>query len=360
MRIGIDCRLTGIEHAGLGRYIQNLVANLTREYQKVEWVLFLANQNQLKTFKPQKNIEVILTPVKHYTLQEQWLMNQAFLKAKLDLLHVPHFNVPLFYNQPLVVTIHDLLWHLQKGSRVTTLNPLLYWPKYFFYKLVVRHAVKTSQKIFVPSQAVANILKKYYPHAQQKTIVTYEGTTATKAQSLNFKLPAKYLLYVGSLYPHKNVEFVLGSLKPCDLKLLVISSRSVFSQKFLAQVKTQKLEDRVKFLGLVSEGELQTLYQKAYAVIQPSLSEGFGLTGIEAIRAKTALIASNIPVFHEIYQNAAFFFDPDDLPSLIAAITKLAKNRSILIDRGQKIIDRYSWQTMAKQTYQGYQQVLAK
>jgi len=359
MRIGIDCRLAGIKHAGLGRYIQQLATSLVASCPKNDWVLFFADSAQAKSFASQKNVTIIITPVKHYTLKEQCLMSRAFLQANLDLLHVPHFNVPLFYPKPFVVTIHDLLWHEQKGTQVTTLKPWVYWPKYWFYKLVVNHAVTSARKIFVPSQTVAQTLIQYYQQAAGKIIVTYEGVELVKSKPINFSLPTKYLLYVGSLYPHKNVEFILPALKKTKLKLVVVSSRSAFNQKFQAVVKAQKLESEVKFLGQVSDGTLHTLYQKAYALIQPSLSEGFGLTGIEAMKAKTAVLASDIPVFHEIYRDGAIFFQPTKSESLLAALKKLGQKRPELIVKGQKVSNQYHWQKTAEQTLAGYEQALA-
>jgi len=354
MRIGIDCRLSGIEHAGLGRYTFCLTRNLLDLDLKTTWVLFFAHNKQAQEFRKYKNVEIVIAPIKHYSWSEQWQMNLIFQKANLDLLHVPHFNVPILYPKPMVITIHDLLWHTQKGLAVTTLHPALYWFKYLFYRVVVWCAITKALIIFVPSQTVASTLQSFYPQTRSKTIVTYEGVSAVEPQKVSFKLPAKYMLYVGSLYPHKNVDITFEALKQLNINLVVVSSRSNFTQKFLDRVKKANLQDKVLLLTKLADPVLQTIYQKAYCVIQPSFSEGFGLTGLEAIKAGTPLIASNIPVFHEIYQSSAVYFDPKDPSNLITALTKIKHNRLQLKKHNQSLLKFYNWKKTAKQTLDAY------
>lgn len=359
MRIGIDCRLAGVEHAGLGRYTQSLVSELLTCHKEVDWLLFLNQKQQLSLFPKNAQFTPVITPVRHYTIKEQWQMNRAFTQAKLDLLHVPHFNVPLFYNLPFIVTIHDLLWHEQKGSKVTTLNPLVYWPKYLAYKLVVKSAVSKAKKILLPSLTVRNTLQKFYSVDQNKLVVSYEGVTLVPPTVLKYRIETPYLLYVGSLYPHKNVELVLKALKDLPFKLVVVSSRNVFCDQFQTTVRHLGLESRVKLLHHISDGELHTLYRSAFALLQPSLSEGFGLTGIEAMQAGTQVIASDIPIFKEIYQDAALYFSPTSVKSFISTLKSLDTSKDKLKKASQQLIKRYTWQKTAKITFDTYQKALA-
>ncbi|PIR62307.1 MAG: hypothetical protein COU65_04145, partial [Candidatus Pacebacteria bacterium CG10_big_fil_rev_8_21_14_0_10_42_12] len=133
-RIGIDCRLSGVRNAGIGRYVSNLVHELLPlSKSEVTLVLFFYDEVQQAEVLGRdvpENCEVVLAPVQHYSFSEQLRLPTIFRKAKIDLLHVPHFNVPLFYQGKYVVTIHDLLWHERKGRAVTTLAPTVYWLKY--------------------------------------------------------------------------------------------------------------------------------------------------------------------------------------------------------------------------------------
>ncbi|MCA9372899.1 glycosyltransferase family 4 protein [Candidatus Woesebacteria bacterium] len=363
MRIGIDCRLAGLQHAGIGRYTAQLVLHLIRSRSNVEWVLFCQSREQADEFigkSPVANVRVVLAKVSHYSIAEQLYLPWIFYREQLDLLHVPHFNVPLLYLKPFVVTIHDLLWHHYRGQSVTTLQPWLYWWKYLGYRLVASASVLRAKQIFVPSQEIKQTLSKYYPSVAKKCTITYEGVELEPANNPKRALPKKYLLFVGSLYPHKNIAVVLKALQKLpSLSLLLVGSRSVFSQQVHDLVQTLGLGEQVSFFGRATETELHYLYQQATALVQPSVSEGFGLTGIEAMAAGTPVIASDIPVFHEIYQDAAVFCQPHNPEDFVSAIKNLPRKRDKLIASGTALAKKYSWKQMSSQTLAAYQAVLA-
>lgn len=364
MRIGIDARLSGPKHAGIGRYTQNLITQLLSKKRDAQFVCFFHDQEQadavLGLLIKKKNIEIQLVPVRHYTFAEQLKLPKLFGNAQLDLLHVPHFNIPIFYRGKIVVTIHDLLWHQYKGGSVTTLNPVMYLLKYFFYRLVTRIAVTRAVKIIVPAETIKETVSKYYPHTKEKIIVTKEGAQIADPSKLT-QLPRKKktLLYVGSLYPHKNINLILQALPSLpDYKLLIAGSRNVFQDKVKAYVKYKEIEDQVEFLGYVPDEQLAELYQTVTALVQPSFSEGFGLTGVEAMSFGTSILASDIPIFKEIYQDAAYFFSPHSTASFIQAVHAMEQNPEKQNTEGIRLAKTYSWEKMADATMDVYTKVL--
>lgn len=362
MRIGIDCRLSGKRHAGIGRYIENLVIRLPQLAPDVEWVFFFYDQNQAdevlgRINKDEKNVDLVFTPYLHYSLLEQIRLPKIYQQNKLDLLHVPHFNVPLLYRGKLAITIHDLLWHQHRGAAVTTLKPWEYWFKYFIYRFVSSRAIKKAKAIFVPSKTIKNTILSYYPQAEGKLVVTKEGVAKEFLQSTPTKKSkvSKNLLYVGSLYPHKNVKLIINSLeKLTGYRLSIVSARTAFRDKLEKYVKKLRLSNRVSFKGYLSDSQLATDYQKSFALVQPSLSEGFGLTGLEAMASGVPVIASNIPIFREIYQEAATYFDPNSVESFMKAVAKVEKldaaQAKKIVEKGKKIVRQYSWEKMAQET----------
>lgn len=367
-RVGIDCRLAGQQHAGIGRYTVELVKRVTA-HKKIDWVLFYSETNQIVQIFPDSeipnNCTLIHAPIQHYTLQEQFKMNAIFTKASLDLLHVPHFNIPIFYSRPLVITIHDLLWHEHRGAEVTTLPAWKYWIKYWFYRLVTRIAIQKSLTIFVPTNTVRSTLKKYFPESFSKVVVTPEGISdhlKIQAKKLkNLTRISNKLLYVGSLYPHKNVSLVIKALKLLpDHTLTIVSSRSVFRKKLQKEVSKYELDKRVEFLSNVDDTQLARLYKTSATLIQPSLSEGFGLTGLEAITFSTPVIASNIPVFKEVYRGAALYFDPHSQEDFCKAIAKLSDQEKLknLANSAPAVIKKNDWDDLSNRTYLSYQRIL--
>lgn len=380
--IGVDARLCGSAHAGLGRYIKNLCLRLPfflpKNYQlvyffadKKQWsevLLALPTLNyspNLKASEIFSRIKIVIAPITHYTFAEQWRLPAIFTAEKLDLLHVPHFNLPvLSRTKKIVLTIHDLLWHQKKGLQMTTLKSWQYYLKHFVYLWVVRLAVAKACKIITPSKISSQVITKFYPQAQSKIAVIYNGVNNfANCQSVAPvpSLPAHFLLYVGSLYPHKNLQLILAALKRRkQLQLVIVSARNAFWQKLKEQIKQEKLTQRVIFLGHVSDEKLKYLYLHADCLVQPSLSEGFGLTGVEAMSLGCKVLASNIAVFREIYGRAYFAFNPLSLESFLQSLDKcLQANKNTYQHVASKQASLYHWDKMTKQVAKLYQQVLS-
>ncbi|MDQ3008145.1 MAG: glycosyltransferase family 4 protein [bacterium] len=361
MRIGIDCRLSGKKHAGIGRYIENLITRLPTLRPDIEWVFFFYDSQQSQALGPVNvlpNVRCVYAPVSHYTLQEQLKMPGIFRRAKLDLLHVPHFNIPFFYSGKILVTIHDLLWHEQQGSQVTTLPTWQYRLKYAAYRWLVSKAISRAEKIVVPAETIKNTIEHYYPHSSKKILVTKEGigNAFTHVKSPKTKRQTQ-LLYVGSLYPHKNISVVLDALPLLpEYSLKIVGARNVFVEQVKKSVKEKQLQSQVEFVGYVPDEKLVALLQKSFALVQPSLSEGFGLTGVEAFATGTTVVASDIPIFREIYQQAATYFDPAVPAAFARAIRLLEKeNYSHLTQIALAQAKKYSWDSMAKETAASYE-----
>ena len=175
----------------------------------------------------------------------------------------------------------------------------------------------------------------------------------------------KYFVYAGNAYPHKNlnrlVEAVILLNKSVDepVYLKIASSRNVFTERLEKEIKKLGAEKYVKLLGFVPDDKLPELYRDSVAFVFPSVSEGFGLPGIEAMEAGTLVLASDIPVFREVYKNAATYFNPLDFTS-IERTMKIALEMSDLerkekIDFAQKFVKRYSWEKMARETLKVYE-----
>lgn len=359
MRIGIDCRMAGNRHAGIGRYIAQLVQHLLAVQNADDWVLFFRDQGQVDevlTKAQQSECLIVLADIRHYTIREQLWMPAIFKREHLDLLHVPHFNVPLGYRKPFVVTIHDLLWHDHRGSQVTTLPRWQYWTKYLFYRVVSSSAISRARAILVPTQTVAKTVHRFYPKSSSKVVVSYEGVEESFAPPKQVVTRPKQLLYVGSLYPHKNIEILLQALKRLpEFRLRIVSVRTVFGDSIVQRVRDLGIQNQVDFLGAIDDKTLQKEYHQADAVVCPSLSEGFGLPGIEALACGTSVVASDIPIFQEVYRKSALFFNPHQVNSLINALKKLTAPQKLKLRKsGLELVKRYRWSQTAQATLDTY------
>jgi hypothetical protein len=174
MRILIDGRLYGLENAGLGRYLMNLVAELSKLDYKNNYILLL-REKYFESLELPSNWKKVLADFRHYSFAEQVKIPAIIKRENPDITHFPHFNVPLLYRGKNIVTIHDMLMHEFNGLSATTLPAPFYYFKQLVYKFVFAVAVGRAMKIIVPSKSVKNDLLSHYKLDSSKIEVIYEG-----------------------------------------------------------------------------------------------------------------------------------------------------------------------------------------
>ncbi len=174
MKILIDARLYGPKDTGIGRYTQKLVENLVKVDLKNHYLILL-RKGDFQSLKFPKNWTKVLADFKHYTFEEQFKMPLLLLKLKADIVHFPHFNVPILFFGKYLVTIHDLIMHKFTDGTATTRRFPIYQIWRLGYHIAFAKAVYGSKKIIVPSKAVKNEIVEFYKINKKKVEVTYEG-----------------------------------------------------------------------------------------------------------------------------------------------------------------------------------------
>lgn len=363
MRIGIDARMSGpnVGGGGLGRYVEELVKHLPTKDQKNRYVLF---ESELGSLKDEEGIHV-KTNIKWYTLKEQIVLPRIIDSLQLDLIHFPHWNVPLFLKTPFIVTIHDLiLLEEPRSARATRLHPLIYWLKYAGFKRVLAHAVRASKKIIAVSQTTKSSILKHFPDINEdKIVVIYEGTTTLEKSTTQRLNDFPYILYVGNTYPHKNLEklllaFDLLHIKNKDIHLIFAGRDDVFSRSLEKQAKQISAASFVHFIRDPDDNALAQLYTNALAYVFPSRVEGFGLPPLEAMSMGVPVACSNIPALREILSDAPVYFnpnDPNDIADKIASILNEPQERLEQIKKGKEQAKLYSFEKMTDQIVHLYE-----
>lgn len=296
-----------------------------------------------------------------------------------DLVHFPFFDpffltLPLRQTKPTVVTIHDLIplkfpKHFKKGLRG--------WLKWQLQKRFVRktdHIITDSQSskrdileiLHTPSEKIS-VIPLASPLNFQKVPQKLQKTVKN-----DYKLPEKYLLYVGDINWNKNIpglvrEFAKLQDKSLHLVLVGKAFQDELEPKELKTIH-QAIEetgvgDRVKLLGFVPSHHLPALYMLATAYIQPSFYEGFGFPVLEAMQHSCPVVSSNKGSLKEVGGDAAEYFDPYKKGDLKNTIEKLLSNpqkREELIKKGIKKAGEYSWDETARRTKKAYEKTLQK
>lgn len=375
MRIGIDARFYGPLTKGIGRYTEKLIQYLQEIDHKNEYIIFLRGNNWPLFRVKNENFRKALADFRWYSFAEQINMPRTIKKYKVDLMHFPHFNVPIIYSGKFIVTIHDLILTHFPTERASTWGPILYKLKHTAYKIVIRRAIKKAARIITVSNYSKKEIMKNFSVPSLKIEVTYEATSDFKntppeinekefLEKHRIKFP--YLLYVGNAYPHKNLERLLRVFKllidkeNLDLNLVFVGKIDYFFKRLKKFVNQLQLQKRVFFLGYVTDEELKYLYQKALVYVFPSFIEGFGLPPLEAMTQGLPVVASNSSCLPEILGSAAYYFNPHDSQSLALVIKRIALDKSLrseLRKKGLNQVRRYSWPKLAEQTLGVYKSV---
>ncbi|MEK9143934.1 MAG: glycosyltransferase family 1 protein [Patescibacteria group bacterium] len=352
MRIGIDARL--INETGVGRYIRNLISELAQLDKTNRYIVFVRDDCWNP---PNERWERRVVDIHWHSVAEQILMPWMFMGEHLDLVHIPYFNVPIFYPGKFVVTIHDLtILHFDTG-KASTLPMPLYKLRRLGYHLALAVGLRRAQKIIAVSQTTKQEIIDHFQIDSDKIVVTYEGVDEAiiRQKAISNKQKSivlePYYLYVGNAYPHKNLETLLRAFLHRKEKLVFVGREDFFYRQIKSFVHALALEDRVIFFGQASDGQLTNLYTHATALVFPSLMEGFGLPALEALSFGCPVIVSDIPVFHEILGDQVTYFNPLDEKDLNEKLTREVK-------RPKKFFGTYSWSTLASDTLTIYQHVV--
>ncbi|MFH0852926.1 MAG: glycosyltransferase family 1 protein [bacterium] len=373
--IGIDARFYGPIGKGLGRYTERLINSLEKLNSDFRFFVFLKRENWFEYQPKNKLFTKVLAPYQWYSVSEQTKFLAHLLKYGLDLVHFAHFNVPLLYRRKFITTIHDLILTEFPTERATTLGAFRYKIKHYASQLVLRNAAKKSAKIVTVSDYSAQEISQRLKVPLSKISVIYEGSDLSpsfddaKAPNLKAGLPQDYVLYVGNVYPHKNVEKLLLAWKKLKDRgrtesLILVGRMDYFYKRvrsLASELDLDRLPAQVIFPGFVNDRELLWLYKNAKMYVFPSLMEGFGLPALEAMQAGVPVVSAKSSCLTEILGEAAHYFDPHNPDNMAQEMSKVLDSddlRQSLINKGHKQADKYQWDKTAQKTLELYQELL--
>ena len=360
-KIVIDARESGTSS---GRYVDKLVQYLHKLKPPYQ-IILLAKAERLKYLAEIAPTFVIVeTPFKEFTFDEQIGLLRQITDLDPDLVHFTFVQQPIFYRGNVITTMQDLTTIRFKNP---TKNPVIFWVKQQIYKWVNKRAAHKSTALITPSQFVKDDVAAYTHVDPDKITVTHESAdliteVPEPVQSVGDK---RYIMYTGRPTPHKNLERLIEAFRLLqkdrpELYLVLVGKKDANYERHAAYVKQERIPN-VIFTGFVSDGQLRWLLEHCLAYAFPSLSEGFSLTGLEAMKHGAPVASSNATCLPEVYGKAAHFFDPLDVVDMAAKIGEVVDDpglRAELSAKGKRQAAKYSWERMAKQTLAVYEKAL--
>lgn len=349
-----------------GRYVSNLIHSLEQTNSEHKYVILLNPNDMDKCQLTNPRFSKVACPHKEFTFDEQLGLLGQIQDLHPDLVHFCAAQQPIGYRGLVVTTIHDLTTaRFHNPSK----NSIVFSVKQQVYKGVIKYVAQKSAALITPSAYVKQDVAAYTHISADKITVTYEAADriSDDPEPLADLSDSEFIMYVGRPMIHKNLGRLIDAfarLKQThpDLKLVLCGKTDVLYEKHYEYVQEQGIAD-VVFTGYVSEAQLRWLYENCQAYVFPSLSEGFGLPGLEAMAHGAPVVSSNATCLPEIYGSAAEYFDPLNVTEMADKINLVISDldhRTHLIHAGNLQVQQYSWQQMALQTLGVYNEVLAK
>jgi len=361
MHIAIDARII---NSSTGRYVERLVTYLQEVDSENQYSILVPTKDK-DFWKPRNaNFTVRTVDFDNYSFAEQIGFKKYLKKLNADLVHFCMPQQPLGYTGKKVTTFHDLtLLNTYNSDK----NWLIFHAKQKVGKYAFKKAIETNDALIAISKFTEKSLIELSPIAEKKTTLIYESADVSQIAPKKYTVPfKKYILYVGQQSDYKNIKR-LGDAhqillaKYPDLGLVLVGKKNASALKNEMYFNERKYQN-IFFTDFVEDSELSWLYTHASAYIFPSLMEGFGLPGLEAMGYGTPVVSSNATCLPEVYGPAAHYFNPLDTSDMAEAIDQVLSDDTIrtrLSKAGYKQIKKYSWKKMAKETHALYMKVLA-
>lgn len=364
MKIAVDARIL---RTSTGRYVERLLHYLQEIDQENEYVVLLLAKD-FDSWEPvNPRFSKAAADFPSYSPDEQLGFAWLLYSLKADLVHFTMPQQPLLYLRPHVTTVHDLTLlefrhrrklPFPKGFLINTVRPVV-------FKAAMHRFVKGSEAIITPTHYVKERVAAMFDLPEERVTVTYEAADRLEAGRVPYEPVAgkEFLLYVGNAFPYKNVRRLIEAFRELgrpDLHLVLAGKKEFFYGELEAWVEAENIPN-VHFTGFVSDGELAWLYDNMRAYVFPSLSEGFGLPGLEAMQFGVPVISSRASCLPEVYGEAAHYFDPQDTGDMAAKIADVLDDtalRTRLSEAGSRRVREFSWRRMAEQTLSIYRRAL--
>jgi len=360
MHIVIDARII---NSSTGRYVERLVTYLQEVDTENEYSILVPAKDK-DFWKPRnKNFTVRTVDFDNYSFAEQLGFKKYLKKLNADLVHFCMPQQPIGYKGKKVTTFHDLTLLNTYNSEK---NWLVFHAKQQVGKYVFKKVVEDNNALITISNFTQQALIDFAPLAAEKSVVIYESSDVDQTAPKKYVVPLKnYILYVGQQSDYKNIKR-LGDAhqillaKYPDLGLVLVGKKNASTLTNEKYFEDRKYKN-IHFTDFIEDPQLSWLYTHASAYVFPSLMEGFGLPGLEAMGYGTPVVSSNATCLPEVYGPAAHYFNPLDTSDMAEAIDQVLSDDTIrtrLSKAGYKQIKKYSWKKMAKETHAVYMKVL--
>lgn len=342
---------------GIANYTKNIIKYLKKSLgDKIEFTIFVNSFSAQRLIDIEDDVTIVVVSIKTMllrTLYMQFIF--PFIIRRFDIIHsVNNFGL-VFSPIPQIITLHDTYEKVSperfKWSKRVIMTQLIAW------------SGRTSKEIITVSHNTLADIKKYYKHLFSKSRVVYSGCSFPETTGLSVSERFD-VLFVGTIEPGKNLITAvkaLSRMKNRDVRLNIIGARGWGDDKIFADIKNVDIENRVNFIGSISDSELIGYYKSARVLVFPSTYEGFGLPVIEAQRCGCPVVAANNSALPEAGGDAARYYNTMDHQELAELLDDVLSDDSLarnMQEKGLIHARSFNWESTAHQTLSIYKRIL--
>ncbi|MFV0344669.1 MAG: glycosyltransferase family 4 protein [Bacteroidales bacterium] len=366
MKIGYYAHSAFCNSRGLGSYSRTLINAMRMQHPDNQYTLFTPSTNDYELYANYSDVEIIEPEGMLSKLDNYWKKQicKHVDNESIEVFHGLANELPIIKDSKCkrIVTIHDLAFMKEKGGSGAV-------DKFLNNKKISEACTNADHIIAVSKQTKEDLITLLKVPAHKISVIYQAVTTIHRnAEEMNIHgskirelgLPENYLLYVGAIEPHKNIEAILRAIKQTDEKhhLLIAGRKSGHTKSIMELADNLNLSERIHILHDLDNESIVGLYKNCSMVILPSFHEGFGLPIVEAQCHNAPIITSEGGCFEEAGGDAAIYINPHNPESLTEAIDKLYSDSTLreeLIRKGEENIKRFDSKTLTKQVLDLYQ-----
>ncbi len=373
----LDIRTATSHFPGIGRYGVNLAHAMIPLLNEDERLVLLRDPARpspwdLSALRGDR-VQIVDLPLSPFSLRQQWAVPRLLRRLKADLYHSPYYLMPYRPGRPALLTVHDLIPLLFPRHSTRQARLLFRWTTALALRTVCR-------AIAVSEATRQDLLRHFRLPAERVTVIPEAADPAfrprppaeVEAVRCKHGLPERYLLYLGSNKPHKNLTRLVEAWAHVaqrttrltfDVSRFTLIIAGVWDPRYPQPKRRAEelgLGDTVRFLGPVAEADLPALYSGAMAFVFPSLYEGFGLPVLEAMACGVPVACSETSSLPEVGGDAVLTFDPTDVEAMGEALRRILEDASLrehLRQRGLARAATFSWERTAGETLALYRTV---
>ena len=393
MNIAIDGRTIAGNKTGVGSYTERLVRALLQCDSRNHYYLFLTEPNDHIEGPNVTKINIVgYGPPILNRYWENVLLPKEIQRYNIDIFFGPAYVLPYFVrfgtmlaNIPIPMTLHFFFNSHRKVKYVVTIHDVIsrIYPEYFTLKMRIWqrfflwNAQKSADWVIADSQSTKNDILRFYPSYRDRVTVIYPelddsfriitDEAMLVRTKRKYSLPKKFILYIGTIEPRKNVEGIAATYRnlPPDIQsqydLVIGGKLGWYATKIFNEIKIHRLESRIHFIGYVDDSFLPSLFTLASIFVFPSFYEGFGYPPLEAMACGVPVVSSDTSSLPEAVGNAAILVDPTDVQQISKAIENILRSGELAAELRRKGLERinlFSWKKCAEETLKVFEEVI--